>query len=488
MSMAMHDALFAATETTGGRIRGLINAGVRIFRGIPSGADTGGAHRFQPPRAHAGWTGVRDCFGPGPMAPQIPSPLNNIYAQLIQFESTLADGGMSEDCLSLNMWTKGVRDRGNRPVVVNLHGGGFALGSGNAAMYDGAQMAFDHDVVVVSVNHRLASFGYLGLRALGLDERFDAAGHCGLLDLALALEWVQRNAESFGGDPTRVTIIGQSGGGWKVGALMATPAAAGLFHRAVIQSGSWLRFQTEEQGAMLAEMWLARLGVAKTNPQALFDLDFTHILAAQTEVGPLGFMPVLHPTGLPAHPFDGTAPAQSRDVALIVATTLDDAGLFYEDFDLTEEGLHGWAEARFGGEGAALVALYRAQYPAKSPYLLHAQMVTDAGFRRFAWAQASAEAAQNGAPVWMYRWDWPSPAWDGALARCMPSMFRPALAMCVTACWAPAWQPGGGCPACCQKAWRASPRRAARWAAPSRIGRAFRRRPPPACCWGRKSP
>ena len=326
------------------------------------------------------------------------------------------------------------------------------------------------------------------LRALGLDERFDAAGHCGLLDLALALEWVQRNTESFGGDPTRVTIIGQSGGGWKVGALMATPAAAGLFHRAVIQSGSWLRFQTEEQGAMLAEMWLARLGVAKTNPQALFDLDFTHILAAQTEVGPLGFMPVLHPTGLPAHPFDGTAPAQSRDVALIVATTLDDAGLFYEDFDLTEEGLHGWAEARFGGEGAALVALYRAQYPAKSPYLLHAQMVTDAGFRRFAWAQASAEAAQNGAPVWMYRWDWPSPAWDGALARCMPSMFRPALAMCVTACWAPAWQPGGGCPACCQKAWRASPRRAARWAAPSRIGRAFRRRPPPACCWGRKSP
>ena len=196
----MQQQMFPVVETTTGTIRGFNNTGVRCFRGIPYGEDTA-ATRFQPPRPRAPWTGVRDCWGPGPVAPQVPLPLTSIYSQLIHYEMTIADGGMSEDCLSLNLWTQGGRDEldGNarRPVIVLLHGGGYAHSSGNAAFYDGAQLALDQNVVVASVNHRLGSFGYIGLEALGLDERFASAGHCGLLDLVLALRWLRDNAEAI---------------------------------------------------------------------------------------------------------------------------------------------------------------------------------------------------------------------------------------------------------------------------------------------------
>src|SRR5262250_3456810 len=170
-------------------------------------------------------------------------------------------GGMGEDCLTLNVWTPGVNDGQKRAVLVSFHGGGFATGSGNAPGYDGAQLARFGDVVVVAVNHRLASFGYLHLADLGAPPEFAQAGVVGMMDLVASLAWVRDNIEKFGGDPGRVMIFGQSGGGAKTTTVLAMPSAKGLFHSAGVQSGSTLRLTTPEQGTKLAEAFLGKLGI-----------------------------------------------------------------------------------------------------------------------------------------------------------------------------------------------------------------------------------
>ena len=205
----------------------MANTGIKVFRGIPYGADTGGKNRFMPPRKPAAWTGVRYCIGYGPISPQTPSGYRSDYAQLIMWDRHVGVGGMGEDCLSLNVWTPGVNDNGKRAVLVSFHGGGWATGSANGPMYDGGQLALLGDVVVVTVNHRLASFGYTHLAAVGAPEEFKHAGVCGVMDMVASLEWVRDNIAAFGGDPSRVMIFGQSGGGSKTSTLLATPAAKG---------------------------------------------------------------------------------------------------------------------------------------------------------------------------------------------------------------------------------------------------------------------
>jgi len=211
--------LFWTVDTTSGKVQGIATTGIKEFRGIPYGAPTGGRNRYMPPRKPAPWTGVRECFGHGPICPQTPANLNSDYAMLIQWD--LHVGGMGEDCLSLNVWTPGVNDGQRRAVMVSFHGGGFATGSGNAPGYDGAQLAKFGDVVVVTVNHRLASLGYLYLAGLGAPPEFAQAGVAGMMDLVASLEWVRDNIERFGGDPRRVMIFGQSGGGAKTSTILA---------------------------------------------------------------------------------------------------------------------------------------------------------------------------------------------------------------------------------------------------------------------------
>lgn len=406
---AFYPALFADAETTSGRIRGLVNQGIGVFRGIPYGEPVGGAARFRAPVARAPWAGRRDCFGPGQVAPQVPTPISNAYGRLIQFDRAPADGGLGEDCLTLNVYAPQA-PAAPRPVLVVIHGGGFAIGSANAPMYDGTMMALMHDVVVVAINHRLNLFGYLALEALGADERYAGSNVAGLLDLVLALAWLRDNAAAFGGDPDRVTLMGQSGGGWKISTLLALPAAQGLFHRAVVQSGSWPVFTDTATAGALTVALLAQFGLGACDWPRLAEIEMGQLLAASVKVGPLAFMPSLDASVMPWQPDDQRALALSAHVPTIVSTTREDAGLFYDNFDLTEAGLHALLTTRFGTDAGAIAALYRDMAP--TPYLTHARIITDWGFRRMAHAQADARSAA-GVPTWCYRWDRICPAWDG---------------------------------------------------------------------------
>ena len=337
---------------------------------------------------------------------------------MIMWDRHVGPGGMGEDCLNLNVWTPGVGDGAKRPVLVSFHGGGFATGSGNSPVYDGAQLARFGDVVVVTVNHRLAANGYLHLADLGAPAAFASAGVCGVMDMVASLEWVRDNITSFGGDPGRVMIFGQSGGGAKTTVLLGTPAAKGLFHRAAVQSGSPLRLQTRENATKAAAALLDKLGIAHTNISDIQRVAWEQLLEAQTAVSgqALGgsFGPVMDGAYLPHHPFDPVAPQESADIPVIVSTTLEEAALTLRNFDLDDAGLKALLKQSFPVKSEQILAMYCRRYPAKSPFLIQAQVFTDLGVRRQAFAQAERKAALGKAPVYMYQWEWATPSFDGS--------------------------------------------------------------------------
>jgi para-nitrobenzyl esterase len=408
----MNGPVFFDVETANGVVRGIENTGIKCFKGIPYGADTGGKNRFMPPRKPAKWTGARNCIGYSPVSPQTQSPFKGEYSQLIMWDRHVGCGGMSEDCLSLNVWTPGINDNGKRAVLVSYHGGGWATGSGNGPMYDGGQLALLGDVVVVTVNHRLASFGYTHLGGVGAPEEFKSAGVSGVMDMVASLEWVRDNIGQFGGDPNRVMIFGQSGGGAKTSTLLGTPAAKGLFHRAAVQSGSALRIASEEDAAKSADQLLKKLGIAKNRIADIQHVPWEHILQAQTQLT-VGFTPVMDGRYLPHHPFDPAAPAESRDVPVIISTTLEDAALRLTNFELDEAGLTKLVNERFGGKAKQILPMYRGQGVEKTPFLIQAQVLTDSLQRTRAITQAERKAALGGAGAYMYLWEWATPSFDG---------------------------------------------------------------------------
>jgi para-nitrobenzyl esterase len=409
-------SFFVVAETTTGKVQGMNLGGIKTFKGIPYGTPTGGKNRFMPPQKPAAWTGMRDAFEFGQISPQIMADTRGDYTQLIDWD--LQPGGMGEDCLALNVWTPALKDGGKRPVLVCFHGGGFSIGSGAALGYSGDPLARFGNVVVVTVNHRLASFGYLHLADLGAPPEFAKSGVVGLMDLVASLEWVRNNIENFGGDPNTVMIFGQSGGGAKTSALMGMPSAKGLFHRAGVQSGSLLKVMSREAATASAEKLLKQLGIDKTRIADIQKISWEQVLDAQTALSPAGgatspFIPVLDGTVIPQNPFEPTASAVSADVPMIISTTLDEAALSLTNFDLDEAGLKALTGRMLGDKADRVLSLYRKAYPNASPYLIQARIVTDRGFRANAYKQAERKAALGKTPAYFYLFTWPCPGYNG---------------------------------------------------------------------------
>lgn len=411
--------MFSEVETSCGKIMGLRHGAIHQFKGVPYGASTAGANRFCPPQAVKRWAGVRECIGYGFAAPQFSafSPGNMIYAyaRLLHADLQSAIGGMSEGCLCLNIWTPSLRDGAKRAVVLSIHGGGFGIGSGNLSMYDGAALAELGDVVVVTVNHRLNAFGFLELA--GVDESEEAAfsSVAGLMDIVAALEWVKENIEAFGGDASNVTVVGQSGGGWKTSALLGAPSAKGLFHKAVVQSGSLLRVQTREQCARVTHALLKKLDLPSADLHRLQTVPWHRLVHAAARVSMLEFWPTLDGAFLPRHPFDPVAPEASADVPLMVSSTLEDASYVYPNADIGDAEVSVELVRRFDDAAPRILKLYREAFPDKAAFLLLGQIVTDATFRRYESLQADRKVVRGGASVYAYRWDHATPAFNGRL-------------------------------------------------------------------------
>ncbi len=405
--------LFPIVETQYGKIRGINHHGVKTFKGIRYGASTAGKNRFLPPQSPASWAGVQDSFYYGQISPQTPADRRGDYANLILWDRQ--PGGIGEDCLALNVWTRSVNDNAKRAVMVVFHGGGFATGSGNAFGFDGEPMARLDDVVVVAITHRLAAFGFLHLADLGAPEEFKYAGVAGAMDMVAALQWVQTNIDRFGGDPNRVMIFGQSGGGAKTSTLLAMPSAQGLFHRAGVQSGSSLRLAEPETATKNTEALLKALGINNKNIPQLQKLPFTQILAAQASLGldMIRLAPVIGTDVLPHHPFHPAAPPESAQVPVIIGTTLDDAAIALVNFNLSESELKQNLDKQFEDQSDRVYHLYRDAYPEVTPFLIQARIATDRGFRFSAIKQAELKASQNGAPVYYYIWEKPVKSYNG---------------------------------------------------------------------------
>lgn len=414
-------------ETTYGKVRGFVTEdGARTFRAIPYAAPPVGKNRFKPPMKPAPWTGVRDATQWGNRCPQVGSSISPEFALLIG-NSYQTPGEMDEDCLVLNIWTRGKRDGGKRPVMVRLHGGGFSTNSGNNKKYWGHNTVRRGDVVYVTMNHRLGALGFLDLSEIGGAD-YAHSGNVGMLDLVACLEWIRDNIEEFGGDPNNVLIWGESGGGCKVCVLMAMPAAKGLFHRAVVESGPWLTVRTRAQAAETADRFLARLGLSRPRLAELHTLPTLRLLEAQLMTTsrrwypherPIsgGFSPVLDGSDIPSHPFEPTAPEVSADVPLIIGYNNDEGTfLLHHDPDLyalDEAGLAARVRDRAGEAWEEAIKVYREDYPGATPTELICYLARDLGFAMGSVAIAERKAALGKAPAYMYRLDWKSPAFGG---------------------------------------------------------------------------
>ncbi len=391
--------------TASGSVRGVAESGLDVFRGIPYAAPPVDERRFRPPAPVAPWTDVRDATAFGPACPQDPD------------EHEMAEGTpTSEDCLTLNVWSRS--DGAQAPVVVFIHGGGFTAGSTLDPWYDGAAFA-QRGIVFVSLQYRVGPLGWLDLSKLG--PQYATSGNDGLQDQMAALRWVRTNAAAFGGDPKNVTIVGESAGAISISALLGSPAADGLYDRAILESGTPGTVATRDWSQRVFERFVEFSGVSE--PEDILSLPTDRVLDAarqiyDTELSDTAFHPLVDGVILPQLPMRRIAAADGPKVPVIIGTNLDEARywLYYiPELDrLPLRYYRPWLESLVGERADDVIAAYRAERPELDEAQTGLALSGDVGFRMPAIRMAEALSAR-GVPVWMYLATIDSPDLDGRM-------------------------------------------------------------------------
>ncbi len=403
------------TNTIYGKIKGYTFNEVNIFKGIPYGGSTEGKKRFAPPTKPEHWKGVKDATSNGPRCVQSEQHMARDFKYATGTRTDVMevmDETDSEDCLCLNVLTKGLK--GKRPVMVYIHGGGFSEGSGVLTAISDKHVS-EQDIVLVGVNHRLNVFGYTYLG--GIDKRY-TVGNPGQLDLIAALEWVRDNISNFGGDPNNVMIFGESGGGAKVSTLLAMPAAKGLFHKAAIQSGSFIRNATDaETATKYAKELMSKLRV--TSVDELLEVSSAELFKAGSSLGPMGGGVVIDGHTLKRSPWNPDSPEISANIPLLIGCDKDETTLFNLSnphlFELSETGLRteliksGIPENKVD----TVLDLYHKDFPKETPSDLYFRINTDRGARYNATKQAELQLARGKAKVYLYYFKWNTPEFEG---------------------------------------------------------------------------
>jgi para-nitrobenzyl esterase len=418
----------------GGLLRGWIDDAIATFKGIAYGGDVSGARRWQRSRPVTPWSGVRNVIDYGPRAIQPESVDMHVTTQ--EIEDLMAYGEpadahwrrQSEECLSLSVWTPHpIAERG-LPVLFWCHGGKYFGETPPVWWFDGANLARREDVVVVSARHRVGALGFLHLADLPGGSSYEGCSNIGLLDLVDALTWVRDNIASFGGDPDNVTIFGESGGGLKVSVLLGMPSAVGLFHKAIIQSGSQLEAQSRADGARNALALMAELGLEPDDIEGLLATSADLLVAAQIRLAPglatrasgprLEFEPVLDGKVLPDDALGKSGCGVSSAVPLLVGTCADETTFFFSGIP----GVHAMGEGQFqgilggmlGANSQRVIAIYRTTRPAATTSELFFAITRDFMFRRKAIGMAEQRIAAAAAPVFMYKLDFATDIAGGA--------------------------------------------------------------------------
>ncbi len=420
----------AVVETAQGKVQGYIHNGIFTYHGIPYAE----AERFMPPEKVKPWEGVRMALTYGSVSPQSTAREDDIFPPhwfWPHWEPRNTPQG--DDCQNLNIWTPGL-DEKKRPVMIWLHGGGFMAGASMVEdVYDGENLSRAEDVVVVSVNHRLNVVGFLDLSAYG--EQYKRSGNLGILDLVAALEWVKENIAAFGGDPDNVTLFGQSGGGAKVLTLMATPAARGLFHKAIEQSGAvemmGMTLPDQKLSRRVAELTLENLGIAPADVAKLKEVPYAELNAAGSRalvqtakekgLPSLSWAPIMDGGYIPAHPVINGFPEQAKDIPLMIGSVLNEwttmplmAQMAMAQSDnkntWTDEQAKAKLAEKCGNKAEAVASAFLKAYPHKKAA---DALYVDTWLRTRAAKTANIKADQGGAPVYSYVFTWETPLLGG---------------------------------------------------------------------------
>ena len=417
----------STVSTEYGKVAGYIENGIYNYKGIPYAQ----AERFEEPHAPKPWNGVRSSRHYGPTCPQEFRSMWNM--DNVAFSSQWDDGFPGEDCLRVNIWTPGINDGKKRPVMVWIHGGGFSTGSGQEQpAYDGASLSKKGDVVIVSLNHRLNALGFLNLSSFG--EKYKHSANLGLLDIVEALKWVKNNIANFGGDAQNVTIFGQSGGGRKVSSLLCMPRAKGLFHKAIVQSGSGATYMTDKYSRLIGELTAKNLGLSAANIDQIKKVPYQQLLEAGTkacnevkkqaeadgeglDASIWGWFATKDGDILPDHAFNNGSELISKDIPMIVGSCLNEfagiAAVVTPDYlKQSDDKVMAALTKTYGKDTEAYAKAFKKAYPQLPTVYMP---LIDFKYRPQALAQTETKAKANGAPVWNFLFTYQSTALDGTL-------------------------------------------------------------------------